>query len=199
MTTDIPQSKTVLGLFDTFESAQHAVQALIDNGFIADNVSLVAHDPQQHLVKQYGGPVESSEGTTVGASGGAVIGGISGLLASIGTLMIPGIGPVLAAGSLATTLGATVLGAGLGAAAGGIVGALVGLGITEEEAGSFAEGVRRGGTLVIVEAADGMVDRAYAILNEYGAIDMNERTAQWRQSGWTAYDPRSGPQEKQEQ
>jgi len=197
MTTDIPQSRTVLGLFDTFESAQHTVQALIDNGFMADNVSLVAHDPQQRLVKQYGGTGESSEGTTIGATGGAVIGGVSGLLASIGTLTIPGIGPVLAAGSLATALGATALGAGLGAAAGGIVGALVGMGVSEEEAGSFAEGVRRGGTLVIVEAADGMVDRAYAILNEHGAIDMNERTGQWRQSGWTAYDPRLSPTEEQ--
>jgi hypothetical protein len=71
------------------------------------------------------------------------------------------------------------------------------MGVSEEEAGSFAEGVRRGGTLVIVEAADGMVDRAYAILNEHGAIDMNERTAQWRQSGWTAYDPRLTTHEEQ--
>lgn len=189
MTADIPETRTVIALFDSFETAQHAVQALVDNGFLADNISLIAHDPQQQLVKQFGGH-PSSEGATIGATGGALIGGVSGLLASIGTLMIPGIGPVLAAGSLAATLGATALGAGLGAAAGGIVGALVGMGVSETEAGSYAEGVRRGGTLVTVEAAGMMVDRAYAILRDYGAVDMNQRSAQWRQSGWTAYDPR---------
>ncbi len=189
MTTDIPQSRTVIGLFDTFETAQQAVQALINNGFMADNISLVAHDPEQRLVKQVGGTDEVSNDSAIGATSGAFIGGISGLLVGMGTLLIPGVGPVLAAGSLATALGTTALGAGLGAAAGGIVGALVGLGVSEEEAGSFAEGVRRGGTLVVVDAAGMMVNRAYVILKEHGAVDMNERTSQWRQSGWTAYDP----------
>jgi uncharacterized membrane protein len=96
--------------------------------------------------------------------------------ATLGALTISGIGPILAAGSLATALGATALGAGLGAAAGGIVGALADMGVSQEEAGSFAEGVRRGCTLVIIDAADMMVDRAYAVSNEHGVINTSKRT-----------------------
>ena len=91
-----------------------------------------------------------------------MLGGVLGLLVGVGAHAIPGIGPVLAAGSLAAALGtagaSTLVGAGLGAATGGIVGGLVGLGIPEEDATMYAEGARRGGTLVTAQVADNLAD-----------------------------------------
>src|SRR5215213_244745 len=82
----------------------------------------------------------------------------------------------------------TVVGAGIGAAAGGINGALVGAGIPEEDAGFYAEGVRRGGTLVLVKSSDDMAQRAYDTMRRYGAVDVDERSGSWRQSGWKGFD-----------
>jgi uncharacterized membrane protein len=116
---------------------------------------------------------------------GAAAGGIGGLLLGLTPIVIPGIGPALAAGPLAATL----MGAGLGAAAGGLMGALTDLGVPEEEAGYYAEGVRRGGVLVMVEAEEAMADRVVSILSHHHPIDLAERVEQWRQSGWTRFDP----------
>ncbi len=190
--------KTVVGLFENFDEAQRVVQDLIDNGFRRDNVSVVASDTEGRHSQRYravgeGERSEAAEGAGFGATGGTAVGGVIGLLVGIGALTIPGIGPVLAAGPLLTAIGTTALGAGLGAAAGGLVGALVGAGIPEQEAGSYAEGVRRGGALVIVQAADMMVERAYAIMQRHGAVDINRRSDEWRQSGWTAFDPQGEP------
>jgi len=104
---------------------------------------------------------------------------------------------VLAAGPLAAALGAagasTLVGAGIGAAAGGIIGALVGAGIPEADAGFYAEGVRRGGTLVLVKSSDDMAQRAYDILRRYGAVDVDERSGSWRESGWSGFDSNAKP------
>lgn len=198
--------KTVVGLFESFDEAQRVVQDLIDNGFRRDNVSVVANDAEGRYAQQHravgdrdrtgrrdADQSEAAEGAGFGATGGTAVGGIVGLLVGIGALTIPGIGPVIAAGPILTAIGTTALGAGLGAAAGGIIGALVGAGIPEQEAGAYAEGVRRGGALVIVQAADIMVERAYSIMQRHGAVDMNERTSQWRQSGWSSFDPNAEP------
>jgi hypothetical protein len=93
---------------------------------------------------------------------------------------------MIAAGPLATVL-AGLAGAGAGAVAGGILGALVDLGIPEETAGYYAEGVRRGGTLVSVRVDDQYTDKALNILNRHNPVDLNERTTQWRSEGWTGY------------
>ena len=70
------------------------------------------------------------------------------------------------------------------AATGGVLGALVGLGIPEEDANFYSEGVRRGGTLVIAKTTDEMANRAYDIMQRYGAVDVDKRGAEWRSSGW---------------
>jgi hypothetical protein len=104
---------------------------------------------------------------------------------------------VLAAGPLAAALGtagaSTLVGAGIGAAAGGLIGALVGAGIPEEDASFYAEGIRRGGTLVMVKTSDDMAQRAYDVLQRYGAVDVEERSGTWRQSGWSGFDPNAQP------
>jgi hypothetical protein len=189
-------AKTVVGLFDTAAEAQSVVQELINIGFQRNDISLVANNAKGEYdgYRTIGTEGSSTaEGAGAGAVGGGVLGGVLGLLVGVGALAIPGIGPVLAAGPLAAALGAagasTLVGAGIGAAAGGIIGALVGAGIPEEDAGFYAEGVRRGGTLVLVKSSDDMAQRAYDAMRRYGAVDVDERSGSWRQSGWTSFDP----------
>jgi hypothetical protein len=185
--------KAIVGYFDRYDQAQDAVRALVDNGLSRSDISLVASDPTGEYAKYETRPATSTDevsNTAAGAGTGAVVGGISGLLVGLGVLTIPGIGPVLAAGPLATTL----LGIGVGAAAGGLIGALIDLGIPEEEAQYYAEGLRRGGAVVTVHTVDeSMIDRVTDILERHHAVDIDRRVEEWRQSGWTGYDPNTGP------
>jgi hypothetical protein len=112
------------------------------------------------------------------------LGGIAGLVIGLGALTIPGLGPVIAAGPLASAL----IGAGLGAVAGGVLGALVGWGIPEEHAEYYAEGVRRGGTLVAVKADESQVNDVSDIMRRYGPVDLEERSSEWRDTGWSGFD-----------
>src|ERR687885_29703 len=189
-------AKSVVGLFDTSQDAQGAVQELRNAGFSADDISVVANNARGDYDVQDGGGSEAAEGAGAGATGGAVLGGMAGLLVGLGALAIPGVGPVVAAGTLATTLGTTAAGAGLGAAAGGLVGALVGAGIPENDANVYAEGVRRGGALVTVRAADDEdADRAADIMDRYNVVDIDERAATYREGGWDHFDENAGPYE----
>jgi hypothetical protein len=120
-----------------------------------------------------------------GALTGGAIGGLAGVLLGLGAFAIPGIGPIIAAGPIVAGL----TGAGIGAVVGGLTGALVSWGIPEEEAGYYAEGIRRGGTLVGVKTDESRVDQAVNIMNDHGPVDVTERSEFWRASGWTAYDP----------
>ncbi len=120
---------------------------------------------------------------------GAVLGGAAGLLAGIGALAIPGVGPVVATGALAATLA----GAGVGAAVGGLVGALVKAGIPREHADIYAEAIRRGGTLVTARTDNALSDRVSDILNRHSPVDIEERAESWRQTGWRGFDERAKP------
>jgi hypothetical protein len=192
-------AKTVVGLFDTISAAQNVVQELVNAGFARSDISLLASDRRGQYAREVGGTTESAagEGAAAGAVGGGVLGGLVGLLVGLGALAIPGIGPVIAAGPLAAALGTAgataVAGAGIGAATGGVLGALVGAGIPEADANFYAEGVRRGGTLVIVKATDNMANRAYDIMQRAGAADVDKRGAEWRASGWTRFDENAEP------
>ena len=124
-----------------------------------------------------------------GAGIGGVVGGGAGLLAGLGLLAIPGLGPVVAAGWLA----ATAVGAAAGAATGGLVGALVGAGVSHGEAEVYSESVRRGGTLVSVRVADGDAGRIQAILDRFKPIDPAVRGAEYRKAGWKTFDPKAAP------
>ena len=183
-------NKTVVGYFDKYTQAQDAVRALVDTGFSRNDISLVASDPtgeyaKSNVVTSTTDP-DASSYTATGAGTGAVIGGLGGLLVGIGALAIPGVGPVIAAGPLATTL----LGAGVGAAAGGLIGILMDAGIPENEAQYYAEGLRRGGAVVSVSTQDEMmIDRATNIFQRHDAVDIDRRADEWRQSGWAGYDP----------
>jgi len=182
------------------EDAQSVVRALKDSGFSGSDISLVAHD----LEGKYGSSLGTTEKTDKkhtgaaagGSTTGAVLGGLGGLLVGLGALVIPGIGPVIAAGPLAAGVSALV-GAGAGAVAGGVAGGLLGamvsLGIPDDEAQYYAEGVRRGGALVSVTADDDRVAQAQRVLEQYHPVNIQNRAEQWRSSGWKGYDEKAQP------
>lgn len=126
------QQKRAVGTFSTRQEAEDALNTLRDSGFPMDKVSVLAKDADRG--DKIGGAEvtdrgsnEAPEGAGIGAVAGTALGGVGGLLVGLEALVIPGVGPFLAAGTIATTLA----GAGIGAAAGSIVGGLTGLGIPE--------------------------------------------------------------------
>lgn len=131
----------------------------------------------------------TGEGAATGAGIGAALGGLGGVLMGLGLLVVPGVGPALAAGALASGL----IGAGIGGAAGGIGGALANAGVPEEEAGYYAEGVRRGGHLVVVSTSDDKYMTAQDILQRHNPASMKDRSDTWRREGWTGFDPNAQP------
>jgi hypothetical protein len=135
------------------------------------------------------GDMTAGEGAAAGAGIGAALGGLGGVLMGLGLLVVPGVGPALAAGALASGL----IGAGIGGAAGGIGGALANAGVPEEEAGYYAEGVRRGGHLVVVTTTDDKFATAHDILQRHNPASMKDRSDTWRREGWTGFDPNAQP------
>lgn len=173
-------AKTVVGLYESSDRARRAIEDLVDAGFRREDISLTARSEEHgHLEGVGGHETEAGSGAATGAGIGAGVGGIGGLLVGLGLLTIPGLGPIVAAGPLAATLA----GIGVGAAAGGLVGGLVGLGIPEEDADRYAEGVSRGGYLVIVNAPDAEAERAADILDRYDPLDIDERSTSRSEAG----------------
>lgn len=162
------RTPTVVGVFDDPGRAEDALNALRDAGILPEQVSLVARD-QRNADSVAAGAGMGAEGASAGAVLGGVTGGILGWLVGIGALVVPGFGPIIAAGALATTLGA----AALGAVAGGLIGALVDLGIPEEEALGYEGSVREGGMLLTVHAAtDEQAWNARALFERHGGADV---------------------------
>ena len=177
-------------LFDTYEHATEAVADLEASGVPHNAISLIANN----VDNRHGGgtaPIEETEpadavadSAGTGASVGTVLGGGAGLLAGLGMLAIPGIGPVVAAGWLV----ATALGAGVGAASGGLLGSLIGAGVAETDAHAYAEGVRRGGTLVTVRADESQSGMVETILAKHATVDISTRADEYRRGGWSRFD-----------
>jgi hypothetical protein len=165
--------KRAVGVFNNRRDAEHALHELRDSGFPMDRVSVVVQDADDNEtiagaeVRDRVGD-KSDEGAKVGALSGGALGGLTGLLVGLGTLAIPGVGPIMLAGATATALATTAAGVGIGAAAGSLLGALVGLGIPEERARVYNERVERGHYLVIIDGTDAEITRAEAILRRGG-------------------------------
>lgn len=166
---------TVAAAFNDRSDAERAINALKDAGFAGDHIGVALRDrtAQGEIIEDTGvSESKAAGGATAGALGGGLLGGLMGWLVGIGALLIPGIGPVIAGGALATAFGVAggtaVAGAGIGAATGGVLGALVGLGIPEEEARHLETGFRSGHTLVTVEAGADRATEAADILRAYG-------------------------------
>lgn len=185
--------RTITRLYDSYEDAAQVVQNLEQAGVPHDNVSLVANNVDQSrgtggtaTGMTSGDPEQgAATGAGTGASLGTLLGGGAGLLAGIGALAIPGVGPIVAAGWLVATL----TGAGVGAAAGSLVGSLTGAGVSEADAQVHAEGVRRGGSLVTVRADDSMASKIEQILDGRTAVNLETRRTEYQAEGWAKYDP----------
>ena len=143
---------TVTALFESYTAAKPAVDALEKAGISSSDISVIANNANGAYVDK--NHTNAGPDAGVGAGMGAVVGGAGGLLAGLGLMAIPGVGPVVAAGWLVATAVGAVGGAAVGAAAGGIVGSMTNAGVDEREAHLYAEGVRRGGALVAARVDD---------------------------------------------
>lgn len=186
--------RSIARLYDNSEHARRAVNELEQAGFPHDDISYLGGQGAEMgrtttsdvtgtttTTEPNRGDTGAASGAATGATLGTVLGGGAGLLAGLGALAIPGLGPVVAAGWLVAALA----GAGAGAAAGGLLGGLAAAGFGEEDAATYSEGVRRGGHLVVVRADDARAMEAEMILDRHGPVDMETRTADWRNEGWT--------------
>jgi uncharacterized membrane protein len=150
-------SKVVLGVFRDRNQAEEALSDLKEQGFDRD-VSLIARDAE----RDQGGA--EGQDLTEGAFTGGAVGGIAGLLAGAGALLIPGIGPIIAAGPIAATL--------TGVVTGGIAGGLIDYGVPEERGEYYEEQVRQGAILISMKSSDDKVDDAASVLRAHGASDV---------------------------
>lgn len=176
--------KVVTGLYDDYFTAQNVVSELEEAGIHSDDISIVAHNSHNDS--------SASEGAGVGAGIGAAVGGAGGLLAGLGLLAIPGVGPVVAAGWLAATAAGAVGGAVVGGATGGLIGALTNSGVPETDAHVYAEGVRRGGTLITVRVAEDKYDIATRILDQKN-VNLEQRRSLYTEEGWEGFDDTAKP------
>ncbi|MBA8801550.1 hypothetical protein FHW77_005306 [Agrobacterium sp. RC10-4-1] len=185
--------KTVTGLFDDYADASSAVSELEAQGVPSSDISIVSNNGDRRHKES-----NAAEGAGTGAGIGAVVGGAGGLLTGLGLMAIPGVGPVVAAGWLAATAAGAAAGAVAGGAAGGIIGALTSSGVPERDAHFYAEGVRRGGTLVTAKVDDALAPEAEAILKRSNWVDPTERRAAYEKQGWTRFDETLSPYEAEQ-
>src|SRR5271170_5582804 len=163
------KNTAVFGIYRTPEDAERAVDALMGAGFASGAISVLLPDNESTRAFAHHKDTKAPEGTTAGVTTGGVIGGTLGVLAGIGALAIPGVGPLIAAGPIMAGLA----GLGVGGAVGGLVGALMGMGIPEYEAKRYEGRVKGGGTLLSVHCdTSGEITRAKDMLKGTGAEDI---------------------------
>jgi hypothetical protein len=196
---------TITRLYDDYASAERAVRDLEAAGVPHKDISILSNNADNwykggrtgatapgvttgRVDRDHDGVDDRVEGAGAGAGIGATIGGAAGLLAGLGLLAIPGLGPVVAAGWLAST----AVGALAGGTTGGVIGALTQAGVKDEDAQLYAEGLRRGGSLVSARIPDGDRSRYESVLSR-SAVNLTERGAAYRKMGWNRFDPEALP------
>ncbi len=175
------KNTAVFGIYSSADNAERAVETIMSAGFPSTNISVLLPDTRSTREFAHKKDTKAPEGTTAGATAGGVIGGTLGVLAGVGALAIPGIGPFIAAGPIMAGLA----GLGVGGAVGGLLGALVGMGIPEYEAKRYEGRVKGGGTLLSVHCdTSEEISRAKDLLRATGAEDISS-------AGETAGDKRT--------
>ncbi|KAA0075983.1 general stress protein [Tardiphaga sp. P9-11] len=169
---------TISRLFDDYGDAQKAVVSLHEAGVAEDDISIIANNADKWYAPDY------AAGAGKGAAIGAGFGGLGGLLAGLGLLAIPGLGPVVAAGWLA----AAAAGAVAAGAAGGVIGILAEAGVAANDAEVYAESIRRGGSLVSARVEEAEKDRLETVLHP-SSVDIAKRRSDLALSGWSRFDP----------
>ena len=191
---------TISRLYNSYADAQAAINRLEAAGVKHGDISVLASNADEwYKGDKQGKPStfpdrdldrkdDRAEAAGAGAGVGAVAGGALGALTGLGLMAIPGVGPIVAAGWLVATL----TGAAAGGATGGIVGALTQAGVGKDEADIYAEGLRRGGTVVSARVADADAPRLQAVMDS-SAVRISDRANFYRKSGWTRFDPAASP------
>jgi hypothetical protein len=163
------KNKAVFGIYHSVNQAERSVDRLLAAGFSNDDISVLLPDNQGTKDFAHEKNTKAPEGTTTGATAGGVVGGTLGLLAGIGALAIPGVGPFIAAGPIMAALA----GVGVGGAVGGLIGALVGMGIPEYEAKRYEGRIKEGGVLLSVHCdTSEEITKAKDMLKQTGAQDI---------------------------
>src|SRR3569623_30641 len=183
-------------LYNTNIEARTAVRDLEAAGVSHGDICIIASNADNSYDEKtktfpdrdLDGRDDRAEGAGTGAGIGAVAGGTIGVLTGLGLMAIPGVGPVVAAGWLASLLA----GAAAGGAAGGIIGALAQAGVNEEDAQVYAEGLRRGGAVVSARVNDVDAPRLQALMDR-SAVRIADRAAAYRTTGWNSYSPTATP------
>lgn len=171
---------TISRLFDNYADAQSAVRQLRELGVPDDDISVIANNADKWYAPDY------AAGAGKGAAIGAGFGGFGGLLAGLGLLAIPGLGPVVAAGWFA----AAATGAAVAGAAGGAIGMLAEAGVAVNDAEVYAESIRRGGSLVSVKVEADEKEKFEAILSS-ASVDIATRRNELAATGWRGFDPKA--------
>lgn len=184
---------TVSALFDDYTTASEAVRDLELSGIPTEDISIIANNADHPDRTSSPDDSDAAEDAGIGAGIGAAVGGVGGLLTGLGMMAIPGVGPVVAAGWLAATGVGALAGAAVGGAAGGLIGSLTSAGIPEHDANLYAEGVRRGGSLVTARLDDSRAAEARSILERRSAVDLNKRERAYRETGWSTFDENAPP------
>ena len=196
-------TKVISRLYNSYDRAQQAVRDLEAAGVPHSEISIVSNNSDgwysnggngngattaKRVDRDGDGVDDRAEGAGKGAGIGAAVGGAAGLLTGLGLLAIPGVGPVVAAGWLV----ATAAGAAAGGLTGGIVGALTQAGVSDEDAHVYAEGVRRGGTLVTARVDDASVSKFETVLDR-SALRVGDLRSSYTKGGWKTFDPAAKP------
>ncbi len=164
------KNTAVYGIYPSRTLAEEAVDRMLANGFRNEDISVLLQDNVGTKDFAHEKHTKAPEGATTGAATGATVGGTLGLLAGIGALAIPGLGPFIAAGPIMATLA----GVGTGGLLGGVVGSLIGMGIPEYEAKRYEGRIKSGGILLSVHAdSSEWVSRAKQTLKDTGAEDIS--------------------------
>ncbi|MEE3716781.1 general stress protein [Tumidithrix elongata RA019] len=175
----LKHDKRAVGTFSSRQEAEKALSELRDAKFAMDRVSIIAKDSDRISEMQVQGTNRLDGGVTAGVAVGGAVGELTGLLVGLGSLAIPGVGPIILLGATATAIATTLAGGAIGAATGGLVGGLIGLGISDEQAQVYHNSVLRGDYLVIVDGTEAEILQAEAIL----------RSSKIRE--WEVYSPSS--------
>jgi len=167
------KNKSVFGIYKNRDMAERAVDFIAAAGFSHNDISVLLPDIESSKGFAHEKSTKAPEGTATGAATGGVVGGTLGLLAGIGALAIPGLGPFIAAGPIMGALA----GFGVGGAVGGLIGALVGMGIPEYVAQRYEGRVKEGGVLLSVHCdTANEISRAEELLKQTGAEDISSNS-----------------------
>ncbi|HEY1239965.1 MAG TPA: DUF3341 domain-containing protein [Bryobacteraceae bacterium] len=164
------KNTTVYGIYRDEEQVSFAIDRMLQSGFRNEDISVLLPDNLGTKDFAHEKHTKAPEGTATGATAGGAIGGTIGLLAGVGALAIPGLGPFIAAGPIMAALA----GLGVGGTVGGMIGALVGMGLPEYEAKRYEGRIKNGGVLMSVHCDNSdWVDKAKEFMKSTGAEDIS--------------------------